>query len=208
LSDHEGFCEEYERDNVPFIDGSAEEIKRFKYCASYAAPMVGEHDSMQQVVSPHGAMDNEVYGSDFAVASPVSSSMTNYFLYNPNDYLIMQQQISDAYYQGLYQNYLYSNYLKTIQYNQALFVNGEFKDNGKKRKAPQKKFARRVRAKITPGKGAIQCIGKNRKTGNQCRNAALMEYFGPKPKFCAEHIHLDEDCLYTKCCSPYHKKTW
>jgi len=32
-----------------------------------------------------------------------------------------------------------------------------------------------------------------------------MEYIGPKPKYCAEHIHLDPDCLYMKCASTYQK---
>jgi len=32
-----------------------------------------------------------------------------------------------------------------------------------------------------------------------------MEYIGPKPKYCAEHIHLDPECLYMKCGSKYQK---
>lgn len=55
-------------------------------------------------------------------------------------------------------------------------------------------------------KGAIQCKGKNRKKGIQCRNAALMEYIGPKPEYCAEHIDLDPKSLYTKCKSSYQKE--
>lgn len=64
---------------------------------------------------------------------------------------------------------------------------------------------RRVRPKVIPEKGAIQCKGYNRKKKTQCKNAALMEYIGPRPLYCAEHIDLDPDCLYTKCKSPFNK---
>lgn len=64
---------------------------------------------------------------------------------------------------------------------------------------------RRVRPKVVAEKGAIQCIGENRKKGTRCRNAALMEYIGPRPLYCAEHITLDVDTLYCKCGSPYQK---
>jgi len=91
-------------------------------------------------------------------------------------------------------------------------VSEEMKDkdglNPKKRKnssATNKKTPRRVRPKVVPEKGAIQCKGMNRKKNQRCRNAALMEYIGPRPKYCAEHIHLDPDCLHMKCASPYQK---
>jgi hypothetical protein len=78
--------------------------------------------------------------------------------------------------------------------------------NPKKRKSTSnKKPQRRVRPKVVPEKGAIQCIGMNRKKNQRCRNAALMEYIGPRPKYCAEHIHLDPECLYMKCGSSYQK---
>jgi len=48
----------------------------------------------------------------------------------------------------------------------------------------------------------LEIIGKK---NQRCRNAALMEYIGPRPKYCAEHIHLDPDCLYMKCASTYQK---
>jgi len=64
---------------------------------------------------------------------------------------------------------------------------------------------RRVRPKVIPEKGAIQCKGYNRKKKTQCKNAALMEFIGPRPHYCAEHIDLDPECLYTKCKSPYNK---
>lgn len=63
---------------------------------------------------------------------------------------------------------------------------------------------RRVRPKVVPEKGGVQCQGFNRKKNVRCRNAALMEYMGPRPSYCAEHIHLDPECLYTKCQSTYH----
>lgn len=63
---------------------------------------------------------------------------------------------------------------------------------------------RRVRPKVVPEKGGVQCQGFNRKKNIRCRNAALMEFMGPRPMYCAEHIHLDPTCLYTKCRSSFH----
>jgi hypothetical protein len=82
----------------------------------------------------------------------------------------------------------------------------EVKDdsNPKKRKSSQKN-QRRVRPKVMPEKGAVQCKGMNRKKNQRCGNAALMEFIGPRPHYCAEHIHLDVDCLYMKCSSNYQK---
>eukprot|EP01130_Rhizamoeba_saxonica_P003271 TRINITY_DN1398_c0_g1_i2.p1 TRINITY_DN1398_c0_g1~~TRINITY_DN1398_c0_g1_i2.p1 ORF type:complete len:461 (-),score=53.80 TRINITY_DN1398_c0_g1_i2:118-1500(-) len=74
----------------------------------------------------------------------------------------------------------------------------------RKRKAPDTSNERRVRYKYS--RDAIQCEGRNRKKKQQCRNAALMEFIGPRPRYCAEHIHLDPDCLYRKCNSTYHKQ--
>lgn len=48
-------------------------------------------------------------------------------------------------------------------------------------------------------KNIRQCQGTNRKRGIRCKNAALMEYIGPQPAYCAQHIELDQDCLYEKC---------
>jgi len=45
----------------------------------------------------------------------------------------------------------------------------------------------------------------NRKKNKRCKNAALMEFIGPRPIYCAEHIDLDPNCLYTKCQSKYQK---
>jgi hypothetical protein len=89
----------------------------------------------------------------------------------------------------------------------------QMKDDGtedKKRKRDRdRSFVRRVRQtrpKVVEAKGAIQCKGTNRKRGAQCRNAALMEYIGPRPIYCAEHIELDPESLYEKCKSPYQKE--
>jgi hypothetical protein len=67
------------------------------------------------------------------------------------------------------------------------------------------KRARKVRPKVQATKGSMQCQGINRKKGCQCKNAALMEYFGPRPLYCAEHIDQDPNCYYTKCKSPHQK---
>lgn len=50
--------------------------------------------------------------------------------------------------------------------------------------------------------GVLQCAGMNRKKKARCRNAALMEYVGPRPIYCAEHISLDPNALYHKCGLP------
>jgi len=65
---------------------------------------------------------------------------------------------------------------------------------------------RAVRPKVIEGKGSVQCCGTNRKKGAQCRNAALMEYIGPRPQYCAEHIELDPESLYEKCKSSYQRE--
>merc|ERR1712137_522709 len=69
----------------------------------------------------------------------------------------------------------------------------------------KKEPIRPVRPKVVPSKGAVQCMGKNLKKGTQCKNAALMEFFGPRPIYCAEHIELDPESIYCKCSSTYGK---
>jgi hypothetical protein len=44
-------------------------------------------------------------------------------------------------------------------------------------------------------KGVPQCRGRNRKKRSQCANAALMEFVGPQPLYCAEHISQDPESL-------------
>ncbi len=48
----------------------------------------------------------------------------------------------------------------------------------------------------------IQCMGANRKKKIRCRNAALMEFVGPQPLYCAEHISSDPNAMYHKCGFP------
>lgn len=79
------------------------------------------------------------------------------------------------------------------------------KKNKKSVRAPIRRV-RQTRPKVVEAKGAVQCKGKNRKKGIQCRNAALMEYIGPRPIYCAEHIELDPKSLYEKCKSSYQKE--
>jgi hypothetical protein len=59
-----------------------------------------------------------------------------------------------------------------------------------------------IRPKVIESKGSTQCLGFNRKKKQQCRNAALMEYVGPRPLYCAEHIELDPKAMYHKCGFP------
>ena len=77
--------------------------------------------------------------------------------------------------------------------------------SSKKKQNQLKNPYRRVRPKVVESKGAIQCAGMNLKKGIRCRNAALMEYIGPRPIYCAEHIELDPDTMYIKCRSSYGK---
>eukprot|EP01118_Nematostelium_gracile_P015433 TRINITY_DN618_c0_g1_i1.p1 TRINITY_DN618_c0_g1~~TRINITY_DN618_c0_g1_i1.p1 ORF type:complete len:466 (+),score=103.77 TRINITY_DN618_c0_g1_i1:228-1625(+) len=85
----------------------------------------------------------------------------------------------------------------------------ESSEDRKRKHSAVKPFPRRVRQtrpKVVEAKGAVQCKGRNRKKGTQCRNAALMEYIGPRPVYCAEHIELDPKSLYEKCKSSYQKE--
>jgi len=58
---------------------------------------------------------------------------------------------------------------------------------------------RRRTPNLQEGSKHSQCVGVSQKKNEQCRNAALMDYIGPRPLHCAEHIHLDETSLYQKC---------
>jgi len=84
----------------------------------------------------------------------------------------------------------------------------DYNSDDKKKKTARPQAVRRIRQtrpKVVEAKGGVQCKGKNRKKGTQCRNAALMEYIGPRPAYCAEHIELDPKSLYEKCKSSYQK---
>lgn len=82
----------------------------------------------------------------------------------------------------------------------------ESSDDRKRRQRSVQRRVRQTRPKVIEAKGAVQCQGRNRKKNSQCRNAALMEYIGPRPIYCAEHIELDADSLYEKCKSSYQKE--
>jgi len=125
--------------------------------------------------------------------------------YNNNLFSDLYPQLySQMFYQQLLGNSTVSEQAQVSQNNKE--TETKESPNPRKRKAPYNtKPQRSVRPKVVPEKGAIQCIGMNRKKNQRCRNAALMEYIGPRPKYCAEHIHLDPECLYMKCGSTYQK---
>mmetsp|Transcript_18987 Transcript_18987/g.21149 ORF Transcript_18987/g.21149 Transcript_18987/m.21149 type:complete len:418 (+) Transcript_18987:135-1388(+) len=77
--------------------------------------------------------------------------------------------------------------------------------SSKVRSTPYTRRPRKTRAKVVLSKGAVQCKGRNKKKNERCRNAALMEFIGPRPHYCAEHIEQDPACLYKKCCASYQK---
>jgi hypothetical protein len=99
--------------------------------------------------------------------------------------------------------YLFSQYHQLIPKNQTEEL---VEDKKRKQVRPFVRRVRQTRPKVVEAKGAVQCKGRNRKKGTQCRNAALMEYIGPRPIYCAEHIELDPKSLYEKCKSSYQKE--
>jgi hypothetical protein len=58
------------------------------------------------------------------------------------------------------------------------------------------KVIRKAGGHVVP---VVQCNAINAKTGRRCKNTALMEYEGPQPLHCAEHIHMDTSARYHKC---------
>jgi hypothetical protein len=99
--------------------------------------------------------------------------------------------------------YLFSQYHPIAPKNQSEDL---VEDKKRKQVRPFVRRIRQTRPKVVEAKGAVQCKGRNRKKGTQCRNAALMEYIGPRPIYCAEHIELDPKSLYEKCKSTYQKE--
>lgn len=120
---------------------------------------------------------------------------------NPNGYQIPffpEYQIGPQFMQ------LFSQFQQFMKSYQPEDCNSD--DKKKKTARPQAiRRIRQTRPKVVEAKGGVQCKGKNRKKGTQCRNAALMEYIGPRPAYCAEHIELDPKSLYEKCKSSYQK---
>jgi len=100
-----------------------------------------------------------------------------------------------------FQQLIKSNHLSPLEELSSQSV-----EDKKKRSIRPVRRVRQTRPKVVESKGAIQCKGKNRKKGIQCKNAALMEYIGPRPIYCAEHIELDPKSLYEKCKSNYQKE--
>merc|ERR1712137_1360280 len=90
--------------------------------------------------------------------------------------------------------------------NGGLAVPKQIKKKKKITTSKKKSPVRAVRPKVVAGNGAVQCMGTNLKKGTQCKNAALMEFFGPRPIYCAEHIELDSESIYCKCICPYNKE--
>lgn len=140
-------------------------------------------------VSPHYVQSSPIYTAQVIPTQaliPSSQSIQT----NPN---YSQQNGSNPQFQQMFNQYLFK---------------GEENTDDKKRKQSARPFTRRVRQtrpKVVESKGAVQCKGRNRKKNIQCRNAALMEYIGPRPIYCAEHIELDPNSLYEKCKSTYQK---
>jgi hypothetical protein len=139
-----------------------------------------------------------------------------YIAVDPVVYMQLLNQSNYRIYSDLYNQMVYPQMNITTNDLTTTKNNKKTKEtpNPKKRKSSStsssatttaKKPQRRVRPKVVPEKGAIQCKGMNRKKNQRCRNAALMEYIGPRPKYCAEHIHLDPECLHMKCSSTYQK---
>jgi len=129
--------------------------------------------------------------------APRHTPHTSQYTYDTegNCYSTAAQAPQQSYNSGSQQNYI--SFLQ-----EALLASG-------KRKFFDDVFGpqqRAVRPKVIEGKGSVQCCGTNRKKGIQCRNAALMEYIGPRPQYCAEHIEMDPESLYEKCKSSYQRE--
>jgi len=111
-----------------------------------------------------------------------------------------QAQMSPQMYQ------FFAQFQQLYKNNEELLTAEDKKRKAHRQEPPFAKRVRQTRPKVVEAKGAVQCKGRNRKKGIQCRNAALMEYIGPRPIYCAEHIELDPKSLYEKCKSPYQKE--
>jgi hypothetical protein len=124
---------------------------------------------------------------------------------------LLNQNFGRSYYTELSNNMILQPQMVSLNVNDTnvtdanLNVKKEVSGTKKRKSNGLSKSQRRVRPKVVPEKGAIQCKGMNRKRNQRCRNAALMEYIGPRPKYCAEHIQLDPECLHMKCSSHYQK---
>jgi len=155
-----------------------------QYSTSYPQYMQPNQFSASTQQYPQGVVPSQLFQPQYSNGVPTTTT-ANY-----------QQNLPTQY------QYVFS------QYHPLMKNQGEELVEDKKRKQTRP-FVRRVRQtrpKVVEAKGAVQCKGRNRKKGTQCRNAALMEYIGPRPIYCAEHIELDPKSLYEKCKSTYQKE--
>eukprot|EP01130_Rhizamoeba_saxonica_P013694 TRINITY_DN586_c0_g2_i1.p1 TRINITY_DN586_c0_g2~~TRINITY_DN586_c0_g2_i1.p1 ORF type:complete len:356 (+),score=62.44 TRINITY_DN586_c0_g2_i1:638-1705(+) len=194
-------------------------------CTPPTTPEIPIHDHVNKNIvspvpqysqsSPGAVVDPRMASPSFGYMYPCNQAAPNYYPMNQEMYQYYMNQAA-AYYGNMfsmpamnpemYMQMAYSQMLNQQYMAQMAQVYTSSTTNSRKRKAPARKPSRRVRPKVNKDKGAIQCQGRNRKKNTRCRNAALMEYIGPRPLYCAEHITLDKDCLYTKCCSKYQKE--
>jgi len=190
-----------------------------------------QYNTNQYSSPPFSSNGVGVYGTQYApppfTSSQYSSTPYSTHYIQPNQYpsstaqytqsIVPSQLFQPQYSNGMTSTGNFQQHVPTqYQYVFSQFHPQQMKNQGeevlsedKKRKAAGgKPFVRRVRQtrpKVVEAKGAVQCKGRNRKKGTQCRNAALMEYIGPRPIYCAEHIELDPKSLYEKCKSSYQK---
>jgi len=160
------------------------------------SPSNGQAQVVQQVGTPMTISLNQLGSQNM-----IPASISNGSIMLPN-FAFTQQPLSVS-----------PQYYQMFQYptskTNSVVIQGDSESEDRKRSRLQRPNQRRVRhtrPKVIEAKGAIQCKGRNRKKSTQCRNAALMEYIGPRPIYCAEHIELDPSSLYEKCKSPYQKE--
>jgi len=175
-----------------------------QYSSQFAPSYSSNHySSASYNSSPYNYPPNQYIPNQYNSQQPYPQSVVPTQLFQPQysngvssngNY---QQQVPTQF------QYLFSQYPHQIMKNP-----GEELVEDKKRKQvrPFVRRVRQTRPKVVEAKGAVQCKGRNRKKGTQCRNAALMEYIGPRPIYCAEHIELDPKSLYEKCKSSYQKE--
>jgi hypothetical protein len=165
--------------------------------SQYVTPMYSSTQYMQpnqfSASTPQftqSVVPSQLFQSQYSNITPTASNTANH------------QQSLPAQFQYVFPQQSYSGSSQMTK-NQGEELTSE--DKKRKQVRPFVRRVRQTRPKVVEAKGAVQCKGRNRKKGTQCRNAALMEYIGPRPIYCAEHIELDPKSLYEKCKSPYQK---
>jgi len=168
--------------------------QHFSYASNIVtATAVNPSSPLHSSSSSTSSIPNSPTGSPHPYSSPVHPSQLSSFSYPIIPEL---PQVGPPQFMQLF-----------AQFHQYVKQHHQEEEDKKKRdttKLPVRRI-RQPRPKVVEAKGAVQCQGKNRKKGTQCRNAALMEYIGPRPIYCAEHIELDPRSLYEKCKSLYQK---